>query len=85
MHADGQHSRYRICPLNPADAARLGVGSGEIVELVGGAGPALRAWSRIDPAVMAGTVPLDKIGQAITATIAGKALYIRRLRHRAVS
>ena len=85
LYAEGNVSRYRICPLSAADAAALGVDAGDIVELVGKSGPALRAWVAVDPAIAAGTVPLDTIAQAVTAARPGDKLYLRPLRRRVVT
>lgn len=80
LYLDGRYSRRRICLLNPADAAALGVSSGDIVELVGKRGPALRAWIVSEPAVTLGTVPLDALGQSIVGASAGEQIHLRRLR-----
>ncbi|MFQ5828335.1 MAG: hydantoinase B/oxoprolinase family protein [Candidatus Methylomirabilia bacterium] len=41
---------HRVCRLTRAAVARLGVGSGDIVELVGRQGAPLRAWVEVDAA-----------------------------------
>jgi len=81
LYAAGRYSRHRICPLHPDDAASLGIGDGDIVELVGQGGPALRAWAVIDRGVERGTVPLDGIGRSIVGVKPGKALHVRKLRN----
>jgi N-methylhydantoinase B len=78
LYAPTSVSRHRICPLNPADAARAGVGAGAIVELVGARVP-LRAWVRLHPAVDSGTVPVDAPGLEILGVDAGRPLHIRPL------
>lgn len=78
-YAEGRYSRHRICPLNPADAAALGVKAGEIVELVGRSGPALRAWAVLDATVAAGTLPLDALGQRVVAATTGNQVHVRAL------
>lgn len=78
-YAEGRYSRHRICPLNPADAAALGVKAREIVELVGRSGPALRAWAVLDATVAAGTLPLDALGQRVVAATTGERLHVRAL------
>jgi len=85
LYADGRYSRHRICPLHPDDAAALAIGDGDIVELVGNSGPALRAWAVIDPAIERGTMPLDGIGQGIVGAKPGAALHLRKLRNCAVT
>ena len=79
LYAAGRYSRHRIARLNPADAERLGVVADDILELVGKSGPALRAWAVIDPAVAAGSLPLDELGRGIVAVEPGAALHLRRL------
>jgi N-methylhydantoinase B len=79
LYAAGRYSRYRICPLNPADADLLGVTAREIVELVGRRGPALRAWAVLDAAVERGSLPLDVLGRSVVGAKAGDALHIRPL------
>ncbi|MEJ0070730.1 MAG: hydantoinase B/oxoprolinase family protein [Pseudomonadota bacterium] len=79
LYADGRYSRYRICPLHPADAGLLGVAPREIVELVGRGGPALRAWVVLDATVARGTVPLDGLGRSVVGVKAGDSLYVRPL------
>jgi N-methylhydantoinase B len=78
LFEDGRVSRRRICPLNPADAARLGAAEGDLVELVGPHGPALRAWVRLDAAVAPGRLPLDERGRGILGVLAEPVL-LRRL------
>ena len=79
LYLHGAVSRRRICPLHPADAAGAGFADGTIVELVGAAGAPLRAWVVIDPAVQAGTVPLDARGRRVLGVDAGAPLHIRPL------
>jgi N-methylhydantoinase B len=79
VYLRGAVSRRRMCRLNPADAAGVGVGDGAILELVGAIGAPLRAWLAIDPAVQAGTVPLDPLGCRVLGAVAGMALYVRAL------
>lgn len=61
----GSVSRRRICRLNPADAARAGLGDDDLVELDTRRAAPLRAWVTIDPAVEPGTLPIDARGLAI--------------------
>jgi N-methylhydantoinase B len=85
LYADGRYSRHRICPLHPADADLLGVVAGEIIELVGRGGPALRAWATLDATLARGTVPLDGLGRSVVAAKPGDMLYVRPLGRIAVS
>ncbi len=84
LYATGRYSRHRVCPLHPDDAAALGVVAGDMVELIGRSGPALRAWAVIDPAFAVGTVPLDRLGQSVTAARPGDRLHVRPLRRSVV-
>lgn len=77
----GGVSKRRVCRLNAADAARVGVNAGDLVELVGARVP-LRAWVVIDAAVSAGAVPLDARARQVLATAAGERLEVRRLSER---
>jgi len=79
LYLQGAVSRRRICRLSPADAASIGLGEGAIVELVGAIGAPLRAWLVIDPAVEAGTLPLDPLGCRVLGAVAGTLLHVRRL------
>jgi N-methylhydantoinase B len=74
----GGVSKRRICRVSQADATRLGVQAGDIVELVGARVP-LRAWVVVDGAVAAGQVPLDARACRVLSVPAGGALEIRRL------
>ena len=58
----GPVSRRRICRLNPADAARAGIGEGDLVEVDTRRAAPLRAWAEIDAAVAPGTLPIDARG-----------------------
>jgi N-methylhydantoinase B len=78
LFESGRVSRRRICPLNPADAGRLGAAEGDLVELVGAHGPALRGWVRLDASVAAGRVPLDERGRGILGA-STEPILVRRL------
>jgi hypothetical protein len=47
--------------MNGDDAKKLGVSGDELIELAGEGAAPLRAWVEIDPAVEAGTLPLDAL------------------------
>jgi N-methylhydantoinase B len=79
LYAPGRYSRRRLCPVNPTDMAALGIADGDLTELVGSSGPALRAWARSDPGVPAGTVPLDAAGCAVVGVDPGQRVLVRRL------
>ena len=85
LYAAGRYSRYRICPLHPDDATKLKITERVIVELIGGTGPALRAWVTIDATVTPGTVPLDTLGQNVTGGRPGERIYLRPLRRAVVT
>src|SRR5690606_14013922 len=65
LYEVGRVSRRRICPLNPADASRLELGDGDLIELVGPRGPALRAWARLDPGVPVCSAAMPQRSRAI--------------------
>lgn len=75
----GRVSRRRICRLNPDDAARAGFADDDVVEFDSRRAAALRAWLRIDPAVPAGSVPLDEQGLAILKLAPGEVVELRRI------
>jgi N-methylhydantoinase B len=79
LYEAGRYSRHRICPLNPGDAEAIGVAEGEMVELVGRSGPALRAWAKLDDRVPSGSMPLDVLGRSATAAAVGEPLHVRPL------
>ena len=72
-------SRRRICPLHPADAARLDLSDDDMVELVGPGSAPLRAWVQIDDAVGDGTVPVDAIARQVLLVAAGQPVELRPL------
>ena len=76
----GPVSRRRICRLNPADAARAGIGEDDLIELDTRRAAPLRAWAVIDAAVAPGTLPIDARGSSILCAVAGEAIEIRLLR-----
>jgi len=78
-YAENGPSRRRICRLNPIDAEKLGLVEGAMLELVPATGAALRAWTRIDPGVGAGHLPLDGQGIAILDAPPGSRVQVRRL------
>jgi N-methylhydantoinase B len=73
-------SRHRICRLNPDDAKRLGLGTGDIVEVDAYRAAPFRAWIEIDPETAAGTLPVDTKGLRMLMVEAGDAVEIRMLR-----
>ena len=76
----GPVSRRRICRLNPADAARAGIGEGDLVELDTRRAAPLRAWAEIDAAIAQGTLPIDARGLDIQRAKLGEAIEVRLLR-----
>lgn len=80
LYASGRTSRRRICPLHRKDADDLGVVEGDIVELIGHGGPALRAWVVVDREGKAGSVPLDPTARNILGIRHGERLHLRRMR-----
>ena len=80
LYRPGGVSRRRICPLNPADAARLGLSANDMVELVGPGSAPLRAWVVIDDEVKDGAVPVDAIARQVLKSPAGERVEVRPLR-----
>jgi N-methylhydantoinase B len=69
----------RIQRLHAADAARLGVGDGALVELVAERAAPLRAWAHIDDGIAQGTAPLGPTARRILGVEAGGRVEIRAL------
>ncbi|MBI4242390.1 MAG: hydantoinase B/oxoprolinase family protein [Candidatus Rokubacteria bacterium] len=69
----------RVCGLAPEAIARLGVREGEPVEIVGPAGPALRAWVQSAPDLLADSVRLGALARDILRVPEGTALEVRPL------
>jgi N-methylhydantoinase B len=76
----GTLSRRRICRLSPADANRLGLDEGDMLEMVGRGGAPLRAWTVVDPAVASGAVPLDTLAANALGVETDGSIWIRALR-----
>jgi N-methylhydantoinase B len=76
----GPVSRRRICRLDPGDAARAGIGEGDLVEFDTRRAAPLRAWAVIDAAVSPGTLPIDARGLGILCAKQGEAIEVRLLR-----
>jgi N-methylhydantoinase B len=74
----GPVSKRRVCRLHPDDAARAGVTSGDIVELVGARVP-LRAWVILDASVPRGQLPLDGRGRQVLDGAADGRVEVRPL------
>jgi len=72
--------RKRVARLNPDDAATLGLGDDDMLELLSDRGGApLRAWLRVDAATTRGTVPLDESGARILRASDDARLQVRPL------
>lgn len=69
----------RVCGLAPAAIARLGAKVGDPVEIVGAAGPALRAWVRTDLDLPFDAIRLGSLAQSILRVSLGGALEVRPL------
>jgi N-methylhydantoinase B len=76
---EGDRGRHRVVRLSPALARTLGLGSGDLVELLGRHPGPLRAWVRLDESVADARVPLDALGRRILGVAPGEAVAIRRL------
>ncbi|MCC7274838.1 MAG: hydantoinase B/oxoprolinase family protein [Alphaproteobacteria bacterium] len=75
----GSVSRRRICRINPASARDAGLRADDIVELMSPTAAPLRAWVVLDPAVGAGTLPLDALGRRVIQAALGARVHVRLL------
>ena len=69
----------RLCALSGEDAARVGVGDGEMVEYIGKSAAPLRAWAKVEDGLPSGRLPLGPIGRDILKVAAGDRLWLRKL------
>lgn len=74
----GLKGRHRILELSPADADRLGVSDGSLVEMFGRHPAPLRAWVRIG-GTKNGTVRMDAFGRQVLGVDHDQTVYIRRV------
>jgi len=78
METQGR-SQKRIAPLNPHDAAHIGVHEDDLVELLGPAGAPLRAWVRLDDSISRGATRIDERAYQILQPSADNRIQVRRL------
>lgn len=76
----GATSRRRVCRLNPADAARAQIGSGDLVEVDAYNAAPFRAWVVLDDTVQTGTIPVDDKGCGMLLASPGARVEVRLLR-----
>lgn len=77
---EGRRGRHRTLSLSHAQAERLGVRAGDLVELRGRHPAPLRCWVKIGEGSGAGeTVPLDTFGRRVLGVSEGEAVVFRRL------
>jgi N-methylhydantoinase B len=74
----GGKGRRRTAPLSEADAAALGVGEGDLIELVGNNPAPLRAWVRI-AATPPGSYPLDDFARKVLGVADGDRVMLRKI------
>src|SRR2546428_13584127 len=79
LYLHGAVSMRRICPMSPADARRIGLAEGAIVELVAPRAAPPRAWMVINDTVEAGSVPLAPLARRRLGAPAAKPLPVRWL------
>jgi len=72
----GAKGRRRVVMLDPADAQALGLGTDDLVEMLGRHPAPLRAWVRID-AGRAGEIRLDAFGRSVLGVEHGDSVQIR--------
>ncbi len=75
----GERGRHRMLRLAPELARSLGLGAGDLVELLGRHPAPLRAWIRLDPEVPPGVVSLDRFGLRVLGVEPGGEVEVRRL------
>ena len=71
--------RKRVFPVNPGDAAKLGLAADDMAELLGASGAPLRGWVRFDAATKAGSIALDAHGRRVLRLAPGERVQLRRL------
>jgi N-methylhydantoinase B len=76
---EGRRGQHRVLRLAPALAASLGLGTGDLVQLLGRHPAPLRAWVRVDDRAPDGQVPLDALGRRILGAAPGQRVELRRL------
>jgi N-methylhydantoinase B len=76
---EGIRGKHRILRLAPAFARDIGVGPGDLVELLGRHPAPLRAWIRLDASVPERRIPLDRLGRRILGVAPGDLVGIRPL------
>ena len=75
---EGLKGRHRVVRLSAVDAAALGVGDDDLVELHGAHPAPLRAWVRVAGSAP-GRLPLDAFGRRVLGVRAGDRVALRRL------
>jgi hypothetical protein len=70
----------RVCAIAPADAKKISVVVGDIVELIRGDGAPLRCWVRILAGVQSNTVQLASDSIGLAGIVAGDEVYMRPLK-----
>jgi N-methylhydantoinase B len=73
----GSVSRRRIARINPADAIEARLNDDDVIEMDARKAAPLRAWLRIDPKVVRGTLPIDAHGLTILKSQLGDELELR--------
>ena len=77
---DGIRGRHRRLCVTPGLAAKLGVGEGDLIELLGRHPAPLRAWIRLDEtAPRTDSLPLDSFARRVLGVEAGGTVRLRRL------
>ena len=70
----------RLCKLSPAAADKIGVGDGDLVELVNRTTAPLRAWVRVTDEAPEDAVEIGPVGHRILGADTGGPIWIRPLR-----
>ena len=75
----GIRGRQRRLRLNEKAAARLGLGAGDLVEMIGSHAAPLRAWVLVDDGAPADAVGLDGFARRVLGVETGADVTLRKL------
>ncbi|MBV9348926.1 MAG: hydantoinase B/oxoprolinase family protein, partial [Pseudolabrys sp.] len=70
----------RVCGLNAESAGKIGVATGDIVEIITGNGAPLRCWVRLEKAAPAGAVTLSGTSLGLAGVVENAEVRLRPLR-----
>jgi N-methylhydantoinase B len=76
---EGIKGRHRTVRIHPDEAAKLGLMSNDLVEMLGKHPAPLRAWAKIASDVAKGSAPLDAFGRRALGVEEGENIRLRKL------